>query len=104
MISGKTGPRMQHILGRPRYAVVSAEENLAEDLNRLPARRDLGLALIAKAVEDGYFILPKEAYLQTLYDDPGFAPILASQEPRQTRERKKFLDIVCTNNPYVDVW
>jgi hypothetical protein len=33
---------MQHILGRPRYAVVSAEENLAEDMNRLPARRDAG--------------------------------------------------------------
>ena len=39
-----------------------------------------------------------------LYDDPGFAPIRASQEARQVRERKKFLDIVCTDNPYAAVW
>jgi hypothetical protein len=47
MTSGKTGPRMQHILGRPRYAVVSAEENLAEDLNRLSACRDLGFHTVS---------------------------------------------------------
>jgi hypothetical protein len=63
-----------------------------------------GLMLIAKAAEDGYFILPNEAYLQTLYDDPGFAPVRASQEARQARERKRFLDIVCNDNPYADVW
>jgi hypothetical protein len=70
----------------------------------LAGERDKGLALIAKAAEDGYFILPKEAYLQTLYDDPGFAPILASQEARQLRERNRFLAIVCTDNPYEEVW
>jgi tetratricopeptide (TPR) repeat protein len=63
-----------------------------------------GLMLIAKAVEDGYFILPNEAYLQTLYDDPGFAPIRASQEARQARERRKFLNVVCTSNLYEAVW
>lgn len=70
----------------------------------LAGERDKGLALIAKAAEDGYFILPSEAYLQALYDDPGFAPIRANQEARQARERKKFLDIVCTDNPYAAVW
>jgi hypothetical protein len=42
--------------------------------------------------------------LQALYDDPGFAPILATQEARQVRERNKFLAIVCNDNPYAAVW
>lgn len=63
-----------------------------------------GLELIARGVEDGFFIMPNEAYLQTLYDDPGFAPILAIQEARQARERDKFLAIVCAENPYEEVW
>ena len=70
----------------------------------LAGEREQGLVLIAKAADGGYFILPNEAYLQTLYDDPGFAPIIARQEARQLRERNKFLSIVCTNNPYADVW
>jgi len=77
------------------------EEGLAA---YLAGERDRGLALIAKAAEDGYFILPNEAYLQTLYDDPDFAPIRAGQEARQARERNKFLAIVCTDNPYEEVW
>ena len=45
-----------------------------------------------------------EAYLKALYDDPGFAPIRANQEAHQARERKRFLTIVCTDNPYAAVW
>ena len=70
----------------------------------LAGERESGLALIGKAAEDGFFIPPKEAYLQALYDDPGFAPIRANQEIRQARERKRFLAIVCTDNPYAAVW
>jgi TolB-like protein/Tfp pilus assembly protein PilF len=70
----------------------------------LAGERDTGLVLIAKAVEDGFFIPPYEAYLQTLYNDPGFAPIRAKQEARQVRERERFLAIVCNNNPYEAVW
>jgi len=81
--------------------VVDYEEGLADFLS---GERQSGLALIAKAAEDGSFILPNEAYLQTLYDDPGFAPIRAGQEARQTRERERFLAIVCTDNPYESVW
>ena len=77
------------------------EEGLAA---YLAGEREKGLALIGKAAEDGFFILPTEAYLQSLYDDPGFAPIRASQEARQARERKRFLAIVCTDNPYAAVW
>jgi hypothetical protein len=60
--------------------------------------------LIAGGAEEGYFISPGVAYLQMLYDDPDFALIRAAQEARQARERSKFLTIVCTDNPYVDVW
>ncbi|MCH7509081.1 MAG: tetratricopeptide repeat protein [Proteobacteria bacterium] len=80
---------------------VDYEEGLAAYLAGEP---DRGLALIAKAAEDGFFIPPKEAYLQVLYDDPGFAPIRANQEARQARERERFLAIVCYDNPYATVW
>jgi TolB-like protein len=80
---------------------VDYEEGFADFI---VGERKKGLALIAKGMEDGFFILPNEAYLQTLYDDPGFAPIIARQEDRQARERNHFLSIVCINNPYADVW
>ena len=80
---------------------VDYEEGLAA---YLAGEHERGLALIAKGQEDGYFIRPRKAYLQVLYDDPGFAPIRASQEARQRRERDKILDIVCTDNPYAAVW
>jgi TolB-like protein/Flp pilus assembly protein TadD len=63
-----------------------------------------GLALIARAVEDGYFIPPREAYLQSLYEHPDFAPVRAMQEARQARERERFLAVVCSDNPYAAVW
>ena len=59
---------------------------------------------MANGVEGGFFIMQSEAYLQSLYDDPGFAPIRAGQEARQVRERKRFLHVVCTDNPYEAVW
>ena len=80
---------------------VDYEEGLAD---YLAGEREGGLALIAKAVEDGFIVLPGEAYLKVLYDDPGFAPIRASQEARQARERDRFLAVVCTDNPYAAVW
>ena len=70
----------------------------------LAGERERGLALISEAVEDGFFAWQREAYLQSLYDDPGFAPIRVRQEARQARERDKFLAIVCTDNPYAAVW
>jgi TolB-like protein/Tfp pilus assembly protein PilF len=63
-----------------------------------------GLALVARAVEDGYFITPREAYLQSLYEHPDFAAIRAMQEARQARERARFLAVVCSDNPYAAVW
>ncbi len=80
---------------------VNYEDGLAAYLS---GERKRGLALIAKGVENGFYIPPSEAYLQTLYDDPGFAPILARQEARQAREREKVLAVVCTDNPYAAVW
>jgi adenylate cyclase len=89
------------ITGSKLIFSVDFEEGLAAFL---AGEHERGLTFIARAAEDGYFILPGEAYLQTLYDDPGFAPILAGQEARQARERNRFLAIVCTDNPYADVW
>jgi len=63
-----------------------------------------GLALIARAVGDGYFIPLGDAYLQDLYEHPDFAAIRATQEARQARERERFLAIVCPGNPYAAVW
>ena len=80
---------------------VEFEEGLAA---YLAGERERGLALMAKAAEDGYFIPQSQAYLHTLYDDPGFAPIRATQEALQSRERQGFLAIVCTDNPYATVW
>ena len=71
---------------------------------RMTFNYERGLALIAKAAEHGYFIPRREAYLQALYDNTGFAPIGARQEARQARERERLLAIVCTDNPYVAVW
>ena len=80
---------------------VNYDEGLAA---YLAGERERGLALIAKAVEDGYFIPPNEGYLQALYDDPAFVPIRTRQEARQARERARFLAIVCTDNPYAAIW
>jgi hypothetical protein len=83
------------------FSSLDYEEGLAA---YLAGDHKMGLALIANAVEDGTFIPQSEAYLQVLYDDPGFAPIHASQEARQKRERDKFLATVCTGNPYAPGW
>jgi TolB-like protein len=89
------------IVGDGRTFGVDYEEGLAEYLS---GNREKGLALLDKAAQDGVFILPNEAYLQPLYADPGFAPILARQKTRQMRERSKVLAVVCENNPYEVVW
>lgn len=70
----------------------------------LSGERETGLSLIAQSVEKGTFILPNETYLKTLYDDPGFAPIMAQQKARQAYEREQFLAVVCKGNPYHEVW
>jgi TolB-like protein/Flp pilus assembly protein TadD len=83
------------------FSSIDYQEGLAD---YLAGDHKMGLALIAKAVEAGTIIPPSEAYLRVLYDDPAFAPIRASQEARQARERNKFLAVVCTDNPYEEVW
>jgi len=88
-------------IGGQRFLSVGYNEGLAAYLGGEGQR---GLALIAKGVEDGRFIRPNMAYLQVLYDDPGFAPIRAAQEARQARERERVLTVVCNDNPYETVW
>lgn len=80
---------------------VDYEEGIADFL---AGDHERGIALIAKAAEEGFFIPLHEAYLQSLYYYPGFAPIKASQIARQARERKRFLSVVCNDNPYKAIW
>jgi len=89
------------IVGDGRSFGADYEEGIALYLS---GDRERGIALLDKATEDGVFIPTNEAYLQAIYDDPGFAPILARQEARQVREREKVLVIVCNDNPYAAVW
>ncbi|NNE06700.1 MAG: tetratricopeptide repeat protein [Xanthomonadales bacterium] len=77
------------------------ENGLASFLDGDPQQ---GLELIARAVEDGFSIPPGQAYLQDLYEHPGFAAIREVQTARATREREKFLGVVCVDNPYAEVW
>jgi len=93
--------RKAGIVGDGRSFGADYEEGLAAYLS---GDRERGLALIDKGAEGGVFIPPNEAYLQDLYDDPGFAPILARQQARQVREREKVLAVICTDNPYAAVW
>jgi len=93
--------REAEIVGDGRSFGPDYEEGIALYLS---GDRESGLALLDKATEDGVFIPTNEAYLQAIYDDPGFAPILARQEARQVREREKILAVVCTDNPYEAVW
>ncbi len=93
--------RQAGIVGDGRSFGPDYEEGIALYLS---GDHERGLALLDKASEDGVFIPMNEAYLQAIYDDPGFAPIRARQEARQVRERQKILAVVCTDNPYEAVW
>jgi TolB-like protein/Flp pilus assembly protein TadD len=70
----------------------------------LAGERTRGLALFAKAMEQGDVHPPRMTYLQALYDDPGYAAIVATEESLKTRERSRFLAVVCTDNPYAAFW
>ena len=73
-------------------------------LKWLEGKYDEAITLIREAVERGYIVYPNEAYLQDLYDHPGFAEILEIQRQRQESERGKFLSVVCKDNPYAELW
>jgi hypothetical protein len=89
------------IVGDGRSFGADYEEGLALYFS---GHREAGLALLDRGTVQGIVVPPSSAYLQPLYDDPGFAHIIARQEERQARERKIILDIVCTDNPYEAVW
>lgn len=71
----------------------------------LSGDRYAGIALIAKAAEEGFWIEePPGAYREAMYEEPEFKLILERQEIRKTREREKVLAVVCNDNPYAAVW
>jgi len=67
-------------------------------------QNEQGFEYLDSAVDQGYFIWTNLEFLGFIYDDAAFAPILAKQEAASTREREKFLSVVCVDNPYSNVW
>jgi len=63
-----------------------------------------GISLMKRGAEAGYWIRPAAIYEQDLYFDPRFKPLLEQQAERAARERAKLLEVVCSNNPYAQVW
>jgi tetratricopeptide (TPR) repeat protein len=80
---------------------VDYHEGIADYLS---GNRAAGLALIAKAAEEGYWIEPPSPFQEPLYKEPQLALILERQAARQARERARVLSIVCNDNPYASVW
>jgi TolB-like protein len=70
----------------------------------LTGDRQKALRLLRQAVEDGFTIPPRSAYQEARYSDPAFARLLDRQNEIHTRERHKVLAIVCSDNPYAEVW
>jgi TolB-like protein/DNA-binding winged helix-turn-helix (wHTH) protein len=66
--------------------------------------RQKSLHLLGKAVEDGFSIPPPSAFQRDRYEEPAFAKLFERQAAIQRRERHKVLAVVCSNNPYADVW
>jgi len=102
-------PMREDVRRRREAGITTVTWNASNDydsgiVDYIAGEKEKGLELIARAVADGFFIMPNEAYLQELYDDPGFAAIRDIQESRRDRERSRFLAIVCNDNPYADVW
>ena len=89
------------IVGDDRSFSPDFEEGLALYFS---GRREAGLALLDRGTAQGVIVAPSSAFMQPLYDDPGFAPIMARQLERQARERKLVLEAVCNDNPYESVW
>lgn len=83
------------------YESVDYKEGIVEYLS---GNREKGLALIAKAADDGFWISPPSPFQEPMYEDPGFVAILDKQEIRQARERKKVLDVVCADGFSHPVW
>ncbi len=61
-------------------------------------------SMLMSAVERGYVIRPNHAYLEFLYDDPDMAAVFERQRELQAAQRRKFLEAVCPDNPYAEVW
>ena len=62
------------------------------------------LLILELLVETGWYFPVNRGFLQQIYDDPDFAPILVIQDASKKRECDKVLTIVCNDNPYEAVW
>lgn len=77
------------------------EEGIAEYLSGNMAD---AIEMIGKAVDKGYFPRDERNVMPDLYAHPGFRRIVSLHEERQASERRRFLEIVCSNNAYSEIW
>lgn len=70
----------------------------------LEGDREKGVELIGKAMDFRKLVPRNRAYLQSLFDDPGFKLLLEAYEVKLASEGKRFLTVVCTDNPYQEFW
>jgi TolB-like protein/Tfp pilus assembly protein PilF len=80
---------------------VDYEEGVAEYLSGNMAA---AIELIGKAVDEGFFLYNNRNYMPDLYAHPQFQRIVSVHEERQAGERQRFLEIVCSDNAYSDIW
>jgi tetratricopeptide (TPR) repeat protein len=71
----------------------------------LIGEKEKGLAALAKVVELGFYVPLFQAFLKELRSDPDFTPLLEKQHEKQSREREKFLAVMCgLDNPVPNFW
>lgn len=83
------------------YESVDYKAGIVESLS---GNRETGVALIAKAVDEGFWLSPPSPFQEPMYDDPAIVEILDRQKIRQAREREKVLDVVCADGFSHPVW
>ena len=70
----------------------------------LSGDRESAADRLSKAVTSGYIIPPNMEYLNFLYEDPKLASVFELQSEHRRAEREKFLQAICPDNPFADVW
>lgn len=62
------------------------------------------VALFHEAIDDGVYLHFDHLYFRRVMHRPEYQRLRDAFLQIQTRERRELLDIVCTNNPYPEVW
>ncbi|MEM7417604.1 MAG: FlgO family outer membrane protein [Gemmatimonadota bacterium] len=70
----------------------------------LSGDRDGAMTLVGDAVDGGAVLFLERADWSEVTAQPGFAEIRERYEAHRASERADFLDSVCSDNPWADVW